>query len=121
MEAEIVSAALTQLKALREGVKEPWEKAVFDVGLSLLTRYGVETVKVLEETLGVRSRCSPEELSQMIAVGLPIRESSNLLAALQNGEADRVKRSRELLQKVMAVVVEMTNAILKIALAEGLP
>lgn len=110
---ELVNQAVGRLLGLRNDVGEPWEKAVVDAGLSVLARGGTEAVQQLV------SMIERKDAVQLISIGLPLRESSDLLAALQNGEADRVKRTRELLEKVWAMAKIVAEELLKIALGSA--
>lgn len=110
MNEQLVAAALDRLQGLRDQVDEPWEKAVVDVGLAVLARGGTEAVQQL---VGLVER---RDAAQLISISLPLRESSDLLVALQNGEADRVKRTRELLEKVWVVAKMVAEELLRIAL-----
>jgi len=110
---ELVNQAVSRLRSLRNEASEPWEKAVIDAGLSVLARGGTEAVQQLV------SMIERKDSAQLISTGLPLRESSDLLVALQNGEADRVKRTKELLEKVWAMAKIVAEDLLKIALGSA--
>jgi hypothetical protein len=110
---KLVEEALARLTGLRNEAKEPWERAVVDAGLSVLARGGTEAVNQLV------SLVERKDAAQLIAISLPLRESSDILAALQNGEADRVGRTKELLEKVWAVAKIVAEELLKIALGSA--
>lgn len=88
-------------------VREPWERTVTDVGVSVLARGGVRGLsQVLEAPGGLMD---PGHT-------LTAREMSDLLAVLENEEADRLVRSRELLREILAFALKAGEELLKAAL-----
>ena len=86
-------------------VREPWERIVADVGVSVLAREGLDGLsKVVDAPGGV----DPTLLSP--------REMSEILVVLENAEADRLERSREILREVLAFALKAAGELLKAAL-----
>jgi hypothetical protein len=68
-------------------------------------------IQMLEDHLA--GKRSFEELTTLISIQLPLREASDFLVVLENGEADHLKKVSELLQKVLKVTVDVAEALLK--------
>jgi len=88
-------------------VREPWERTVSEVALSVLARGGVLGLsQVLDAPGGLMDPGS----------ALTSREMSDLLAVLEGAEADRLVRSRELLKEILAFALKAAGELLKAAL-----
>ena len=112
--------AFAKVAALRESSKEPWQKAIVDLSLSLASRLGTAGVSYLEGLLA-DLRDHPDRVSARVnAADLTLREASDLLAAIQNSEADQLERSRDFLHEVLTAIKAVGVALLKDALG-GMP
>lgn len=101
------SAEQVLLDLRNHPIREPWERRVSDVGVSILTRSGIRGLSlVLEAPGGV----TDPNLS------LTPREMSELVSVLENAEADRLVRTREILKEVLAFALKAGEDLLKAAL-----
>lgn len=118
MTTSAVKGYVEKLRAVRNEASAPWEQTLVDIGLSVLTTGGASAVQGLESSLASFSqrKLSREALTDLIGKQLSLRDASNFLAVLENGEADRVERSRELLRKVLTVASTVAEELLKAAL-----
>lgn len=118
MTTSSVRGYVEKLHAVRDEARAPWEQTLMDVGLSVLTTGGTSAVQGLESSLAsfAQRQLSAAALSDLIGKQLSLRDASNFLAVLENGEADRVERSRELLRKVLSVAATVAEDLLKAAL-----
>jgi hypothetical protein len=90
-------------------VQAPWERVVVSTGLAVLARSGVGGLSNVVEALG-----STESLRG--SSELTTRELSDLLAMLENAEADRLERSRSILKALLDFAKKMAEELLKAAL-----
>lgn len=88
-------------------VQAPWERTVTEVAVSLLTREGLHGLcKAVDAPGGILDPSVP----------LTPREMSELLVVMENAEADRLVRSRELLKEILAFAIKAAGELLKAAL-----
>lgn len=88
-------------------VREPWERTVSDVAFSVMARGGIRGLSQVLEAPGGLMDPGPT---------LTSREMSDLLTVLENAEADRLVRSRELLKEILAFALKAAEKLLKAAL-----
>jgi hypothetical protein len=88
-------------------IREPWERTVVDVAVSVLTREGIRGLGMLAVT--------PEKLHDPGTL-LTLREMSELMSVLENAEADRVERTHEILREILAFAMKAAEELLKAAL-----
>lgn len=108
-----MSSPTDPLIALRDQSRDEWERTLTEIALRALRDGGPDGVRTLEEFLKTRK---VDDLYRR----LPLRDASEILANLQNAEADRLQRSRDLLRKILAVAAAVSEELLKIALGEKL-
>jgi hypothetical protein len=108
--------AFAKVAALREASKEPWQKAIVDLSLSLSSRLGTAGVSYLEGLLADLHDHPDRVTARMNGADLTLREASDLLAAMQNSEADQLERSRDFLHEVLMAIKAVGEALLKDAL-----
>jgi SpoU rRNA methylase family enzyme len=120
MDQQLVDAALARLRAIRDEVPEEWERIVVDLGISAISKEGLDAVSNLQTLLRMHGYgnevLSLNDLTDQVGKKLSLRDASNLLAVLEANEANRLVRSQELLQKVWVVVVQVAGELLKLAL-----
>ena len=87
-------------------VREPWERTVADVGVSILAREGLDGLSKVAN--------APEGI--LDSTVLTPREMSELLVVLENAEADRLERSREILKEILSFALKAAGELLKAAL-----
>lgn len=115
----LVDEALKGLTKVRDTTPAGgWERTVVDAGLSALARDGLGAVQGLEQSLAdlAGGKLSLAKLTQQVGHTLSLREASDLMGVLENGEASRVQRSRELLQTILSVATTVAGELLKLAL-----
>lgn len=120
MDQQLVDAALARLRAIRDEVPEEWERIVVDLGISAISKEGLDAVSNLQTLLRMHGYgnevLSLNDLTDQVGKKLSLRDASNLLAVLEANEANRLVRSQELLQKVWVVGVQVAGELLKLAL-----
>lgn len=119
---------LDRLKILRDQLGTDWERTVLDTGLALIRAEGPscvqEVIRLLADLTGnEHERCTRQQwdgsidaLESKVVNTLSLREASDFLAVLEVKEADRLDRTRALLQQVLAVARVVADELLKIIL-----
>jgi hypothetical protein len=110
--------ALVPLLSLRDQFPGGWERSLVEISMRALRDRGVEGVRVLQ-TLVDSTRTGHMDTAQLVeAVGrtLPLRDASDFLAILQNAEADRLDRARDLLRRALALATVAAGELLRVAL-----
>lgn len=109
---------LDRLRGLSQSSTDPWEISLVDIALRALRDGGIGAVRGIEEALAERASGKPsaDRLRVLIGEKLSLRDASDFLAVLESGEADRLDRSREVIQKVLAVAASVADDLLKVAL-----
>jgi hypothetical protein len=115
---KLVEEALDRLRSLRDGAKEPWEKAAVDLFLGLVSREGMDSLYALGPVLSSQWDFSGG-VPGVIGRKMTLRETSDLLALLESAEADRRAKVAEILGKVLTVVKIVAEELLKIALGRA--
>lgn len=100
-----VEEALRDLNAFHG--QNPWEYTVCGLAFAVLHREGIT---------GLSKVVEGQDLVQGAGAVLTPREMSDLLAVLQNSEADRLVRSREIFKEILAFALKAAEALLKAAL-----
>ena len=88
-------------------VREPWERTVANLAVSILARDGIQGLSRVVDAPG--SLTDP-------GVKLTTREMSELVSVLENAEADRLVRSREILKEILTFALKAADELLKAAL-----
>jgi hypothetical protein len=112
------SNPLDRLYDLSHQASSLWEQTLADIALRALRDGGVETVRAIESIIKGKASGSldPAKIRELVETRLSLRDASDFLALLESEEADRLERSRELLQKLIAVATTVAEELLKIAL-----
>lgn len=98
-------------------IQSPWEGQVREVCLSTLSRNGTLGLLKLGQALnGIMVTPGVDHTGGLVAADLTLREASNLLAVLENAEADRLVRTRAIVQELLAFALQAAEALLKAAL-----
>lgn len=104
---------VTQLVSLLDSearkADEPWKRTLLDLLVDTLRAHGVEGLKI---TQGAVERVLDGDVKDLRKVTKNLLLASNLLAQLQNAEADRKERVRKWLRALMSTV----GALLKAAI-----
>lgn len=111
--------AITKVAVLRNSVKEPWEKSLVSLTLSLTSRLGTAGVTYLDALL-MDLQGHPDRIAARLSgTDLTLREASDLLAAMQNSEADQLEKAHDLLHEMLSAIKAVVGILIKDAL-EGL-
>jgi hypothetical protein len=112
------SDLLGKLYDLPHQASSLWEQTLADIALRALRDGGVDAVRYIEAIIEGKAsgKLDPAKIRELVGAKLSLRDASDFLAVLERGEADRLDRSRELLQKVVAVATTVAEDLLKIAL-----
>lgn len=123
MDVRQAEQTLDRLKSLRDQLGTDWERTVLDTGLALIRAEGPgcvqEVIRLLTELTGdgkVSKDHSINALESKVVNTLSLREASDFLAVLEVKEADRLDRTRALLQQVLSVARIVADELLKIIL-----
>lgn len=109
---------LVPLLSLRDQFPSGWERSLVDISLRALRDRGVDGVRDLQNFIeDTRTgRSNAEQRVQMVGRTLSLRDASDFLAVLQNAEADRLDRARDLLRRVVAIATAAAEELLKVVL-----
>jgi len=118
LDQTLVDAAVARLHDLRNVATNDWERVLVNAGLSVLANGGVGAVQQLEKTMAdwASGKLSLAQVSAKIDHDLSLREASDFLVAMENQEADRVQRTKEILQLLGSVARMVADELLKMVL-----
>lgn len=113
--------ALVPLLSLRDQFPGGWERSLVEISMRALRDRGVEGVRVLQTLVdstctGHTGYMNKAQLVEAVGRTLPLRDASDFLAILQNAEADRLDRARDLLRRVLALATVAAGELLRVAL-----
>ena len=108
-----LTAALAPLKTVP--VQASWEQTVVDVALSVLTSNGQTGLAMLETYLS-NAITGKSTLDELESSTLSLRQTSDLLAILENAEADRLDRSHQIIKDILSLAATAAEELLKAAL-----
>ena len=96
-----------ELRAIGVGGKEPWKKAVIGLASDAIAKHGHAGIEL---ALAALSDIKNNKAPKLNWADLEV--ASDLLAVLQNAEADRKSAAHDFLVKLMAVLVPVLKIIL---------
>lgn len=111
--------AITHVAVLQNSAKEPWEKSLVSLSLSVTSRLGDAGVTYLEGLLTDLQGHPDRIAARLSGPELTLREASDLLAAMQNSEADQLEKAHDLLHEMLSAIKAVVGVLIKDAL-EGL-
>ena len=107
-----VTAIVGALNSLDGEAKEPWQKSLLKLSVSLVGEYGPEGISIFQGTVRQMLNGKSPDLSP-----LKVSEASDLLAAMQRREADHKNQvelyTKLILETLGRALLELVSVIFK--------
>jgi len=107
-----VDALANELAKQADNTDEPWEKALVDLAVDGLEKFGPEGVRMASKA--VEDLFSgKQDGTKLSDVTDNLRTASDLLAALQSAEAERKSKARDWLRAIGQAAGQVTGGIIR--------
>ncbi len=114
LETQALPVALAQLQAVRDNAKKDWEKSLVDITINFASREGHEAIGYLKGLIADLIKGKID--ISLFESKLTLREASDLLAVLQQHEADTKDQVHVILQQIVDALVAIGQTMLKVLL-----